>query len=291
VATRSPAADIVVETDPEAMRRRVLAVAANGTQVGFVPTMGALHAGHESLVRRAASECGAVAVSIFVNPTQFGPREDFARYPRPFEADLERLRAGRVDWVFVPSADAIYPPGDATRIHVAGPAERWEGAFRPGHFDGVATVVAKLFAIVPAATAYFGEKDWQQCAVIRRMVADLMLPVRIVVCPTVREPDGLAMSSRNAYLSPEDRRRAAAIPASLERAAGAWVRGDAAAHIEEEARGWLSEAGFTVDYWRIVCEESLEPIDEAASGGAPRILVACRLGVTRLIDNRGLARR
>ena len=282
-----------IETDPLSMRARVAEAVRGGMRVGFVPTMGALHAGHGSLVARAADECDAVAVSIFVNPTQFGPREDYSQYPRTFEADCDLLRPLGVRWVFAPTAEGMYPPGDATRVQVAGPAERWEGAFRPGHFDGVATVVAKLLSAVPATRAYFGEKDWQQCAVIRRMAADLLLPTEIIVCPTVREADGLAMSSRNAYLSPAERSRAAAIARSLDHGAGLWGGGGEVGEIERTARASLASLGFEVDYWSIVCEESLVPLVELPAAGAvkPRIITACRLGSTRLIDNRGLPPR
>jgi pantoate--beta-alanine ligase len=187
--------------DPAAVREAVLAARATGRRVGFVPTMGALHAGHASLVERAARECDDVAVSIFVNPTQFAPGEDFDRYPRSLAADLAILEPLGVRWVFAPEPAAVYPPGDATRIVVDGPATGFEGAIRPGHFAGVATVVCRLFLAVPADAAYFGAKDWQQTLVVKRMVRDLGLPIAIEVCPTVREPDGLAMSSRNAYLS------------------------------------------------------------------------------------------
>ncbi len=290
----TPTQPLVFESDPVAMRARVAEALRGGLRVGFVPTMGALHAGHDSLVARATGECDAVAVSIFVNPTQFGPREDYSRYPRTFEADCGRLRPLGVRWVFTPSVEGMYPAGDATRVHVAGPADRWEGAFRPGHFDGVATVVAKLLSAVPATKAYFGEKDWQQSAVIRRMAADLLLPTEIVVCPTVREADGLAMSSRNVYLSAPERSRAAAIARSLERGSELWDRGVEAGEIERAARESLVELGFEVDYWSIVCEDSLVPgveLPAAAGGVRPRIITACRLGSTRLIDNRGLSPR
>ena len=178
-------------TDPLRMRSLVLEARAAGRRVGFVPTMGALHAGHASLVERAARECNDVAVSIFINPTQFGPQEDFTRYPRTRAADCALLEPIGTRWIYAPEVSAVYPPGDATRIVVGGPALRFEGALRPGHFDGVATVVCRLLQAVPATTAYFGAKDWQQTLVVRRMVTDLGLPVEIVVCPTVREADGL----------------------------------------------------------------------------------------------------
>jgi pantoate--beta-alanine ligase len=296
----SPSAPAAVEkprlvADPAAVRAEVLAARAAGRRIGFVPTMGALHAGHLALVERAAAECDEVAVSIFVNPTQFGPGEDFDRYPRPLSADLDTLGqcsrevAGRrVRWVFVPPVEAIYPPGHATRLVVEGPAAGFEGAIRPGHFSGVATVVCRLFQAVPANAAYFGAKDWQQTLVVRRMVADLGLPIEIVVCPTVREPDGLALSSRNASLSPADRRRATALAESLTAAAAAWEAGLDVGPIEAAMRRCLGDRGLAVDYAAVVDAESLSAV---APGRDAVALVAGRLGVTRLIDNRLLPAR
>ncbi len=282
-------------TDPSVVRAAVLAARAAGRRVGFVPTMGALHAGHLALVERAAAECDDVAVSIFVNPAQFGPGEDFERYPRPLAADLDALgrcsreAAGhRVRWVFAPEPEAIYPPGHATRVVVEGPAAGFEGAIRPGHFSGVATVVCRLFQVVPATAAYFGAKDWQQTLVVRRMVADLGLPIEIVVCPTVREPDGLALSSRNAYLSPADRRRATALAESLAGAAAAWEAGHEIGVIEATMRRCLEAGGLAVDYAALVDAESLSAV---APGRDAVVLVAGRLGSTRLIDNRLLPAR
>lgn len=273
---------------PAAMREAVSAARAAGRRVGFVPTMGALHAGHVSLVERAARECDDVAVSIFVNPTQFGPGEDYGRYPRTLDADLALLAPHGVRWVYAPDAAAVYPPDDATRVVVAGPAEGFEGAIRPGHFTGVATVVCRLLLAVPADVAYFGAKDWQQTLVVRRMVRDLGLPVTIVVCPTVREADGLALSSRNAYLSAAERSRATALFASLERAEDAWRAGADVAAIEAAMRGPLMAAGMALDYATVVDAESLQP----PQPGRPAVaLVAGRLGTTRLIDNRELPPR
>jgi pantoate--beta-alanine ligase len=269
-------------------RAEVLAARAAGRRVGFVPTMGALHAGHLALVARAAAECDLVAVSIFVNPTQFGAGEDFDRYPRPLAADLAALSGAGVRWVLVPSVEAIYPPGHATRIEVDGPAAGFEGAARPGHFSGVATVVCRLFQAVPADAAYFGAKDWQQTLVVKRMVRDLGLPIEVVVCPTVREPDGLALSSRNAYLSPADRLRAVALSESLGLAAAMWPTGASVAAIEDAMRGRLAAHGVAVDYAAVVAAESLEPACDTATAIA---LVAGRLGSTRLIDNRLLPPR
>ena len=275
--------------DPERMRALVVEARAAGRRVGFVPTMGALHAGHASLVARAAGECDDVAVSIFVNPTQFGPQEDFARYPRTLAADTALLAPHGVRWIYAPEVSAIYPPGDATRIVVGGPAVRFEGERRPGHFDGVATVVCRLFLSVPAHVAYFGAKDWQQTLVVRRMVLDLGLPIEIVVCPTVREADGLAMSSRNAYLSAADRTRAVALSESLRQAEQLWAAGADPAAIEQMMRKTMEARGVVVDYAAIADPESLQPL---AAGAARAVaLVAGRLGTTRLIDNRELSAR
>jgi len=278
-----------VVSDPLEIRGAVLAARVAGRRIGFVPTMGSLHAGHLALVERAAAECDDVAVSIFVNPTQFGPGEDFERYPRPLAADLEavsrcsREAAGhRVRWVFAPEPAAIYPPGHATRVVVQGPAAGFEGAIRPGHFSGVATVVCRLFQAVPADAAYFGAKDWQQTLVVKRMVADLGLPIEIVVCPTVREADGLALSSRNAYLSATDRRRATALAESLAAAAGLWRDGAALPVVEAAMRRHLEDRGLAIDYAAVVDAGSLGPV---GVGRAAVALVAARLGATRLIDN------
>lgn len=282
------AAAIVAAADPASVRAEVLAARAAGRRVGFVPTMGALHDGHLALVDRAAAECDDVAVSIFVNPTQFGPGEDFERYPRPLATDLAALASRRVRWVLVPPVEAIYPAGDATRIVVEGPALGFEGEVRPGHFTGVATVVFRLLQAVPADVAYFGAKDWQQTLVVKRMVRDLGVPVEIVVCPTVRERDGLAMSSRNAYLAPADRRRAVALSESLTTATTGWAAGRPAAEIAASMRATLEAAGVVVDYATVVDAESLAA---AVDGRAAVALVAGRLGATRLIDNRLLPAR
>jgi pantoate--beta-alanine ligase len=274
--------------DPATVREGVLAARGSGRRVGFVPTMGALHAGHASLVERAARECDDVAVSIFVNPTQFAPGEDFDRYPRSLAADLDLLAPLGVRWVYAPAAAAVYPPGDATRIVVEGPAGGFEGAIRPGHFSGVATVVCRLLLAVPADVAYFGAKDWQQTLVVKRMVRDLGLPVTVAVCPTVREADGLAMSSRNRYLAAEDRERAGALFAGLERAEAAWRQGDDVPAVEAALRGPLTAARLAIDYAAVVDAESLGPVRPTAPAVA---LVAARLGTTRLIDNRELPPR
>ena len=275
--------------DPDRMRALVEQARAAGRRVGFVPTMGALHAGHASLVANATAACDDVAVSIFVNPTQFGPHEDFTRYPRTLAADAALLEPHGVRWIYVPEVSAVYPPGDVTRIVVGGPAVRFEGERRPGHFDGVATVVCKLFLTVPADAAYFGAKDWQQTLVVKRMVRDLGMPIEIIVCPTVREADGLAMSSRNVYLSAADRLRAVALSESLAQAERMWSAGAASAAIERRMRETMEAVGVDVDYAALADPESLEPL----AADAPRAvaLVAGRLGSTRLIDNRELSVR
>lgn len=275
-------------TDPVTIRDEVFAARATGRTVGFVPTMGSLHAGHLSLVEQATGECDDVVVSIFVNPTQFGPGEDFERYPRALDRDLASLSPRSVRWVFAPTEHAMYPEGAATRVVVEGPACGYEGTIRPGHFSGVATVVCRLFVSVPANRAYFGAKDWQQTLVVKRMIRDLGLPVEVIVCPTVREPDGLAMSSRNAYLSPEDRARAVALSESLAEAASRWDRGAKASEIEAAMRHTLESRGIAVDYAAIADAESLGPV---GSGQRAVALVAGRLGTTRLIDNRLLPPR
>jgi pantoate--beta-alanine ligase len=249
-----------------------------GRPLALVPTMGALHAGHLALLQ-AAPAGAAVAASIFVNPLQFAPSEDLTRYPRDEAGDLAKLEAAGCALVWLPDVATMYPPGTATTIEVAGPAERWEGAVRPGHFRGVATVVARLFGQVRPDSACFGEKDWQQLQVVRRMVADLPLPVRIIGVRTVREPDGLAMSSRNRFLGPEDRARAPALPRILERTA---ARGASAAALDD-ARAALADAGFTVDYVALVDGTSLMPLDAPRDGA--RLIAAARLGGVRLLDN------
>jgi len=275
--------------DPQRMHQDVRAARDSGRRIGFVPTMGALHAGHVSLVERAAAECDGVVVSIFVNPTQFGPGEDFTRYPRSLDADIAAVAGRGATWIFAPAADTIYPPGWATRIVVDGPARRFEGELRPGHFSGVATVVCRLFLAVPADAAYFGAKDWQQTLVVRQMVRDLGLPIEIAVCPTIREPDGLAMSSRNAYLSADERSRAPALHESLLIAERAWLEGDDVAAIEQAMRTHLATRGIAVDYSAIVDRESLDPLSDTDAKAIA--LVAGRLGTTRLIDNHSLPPR
>ena len=254
--------------------------------IGFVPTMGALHAGHFSLIDTARRECGFVVVSIFVNPTQFGPNEDYERYPRPLEQDLAGCESHGVDLVFVPTVEQMYPAGFSTTVRVSGVTEMMEGQFRPGHFDGVCTVVAKLFSIVGADVAYFGAKDYQQAVVIKRMVADLNLPIRIVVCPTVREKDGLAMSSRNTYLNKHERAQAVSLYESLQLAEQLIRNGQRnAKEIIRAVRRHLAEHAplGKIDYVAVVDPESLQPVDEIKDDVV--IALAVRFPSARLIDN------
>ena len=253
--------------------------------LGLVPTMGALHAGHLSLVDRARAECATVVATIFVNPAQFGPAEDLDRYPRPLQHDLAALERAGVDVAFVPSVDEMYGDGDATKVRVGGPALPFEGEARPGHFDGVATVVTKLLMQSAPDRAYFGRKDGQQLAVVRRLVADLHIPVEVVAVPTVREPDGLAVSSRNVYLSPEQRAAAPAVYRALAATRDRFRAGTQAREtLESGCRALLeSEPRIdAVDYVAVVDPDTMEPW----GGKAPAMLaVAVRMGDVRLIDN------
>lgn len=255
-----------------------------GEKIALVPTMGALHAGHMALVDAAARRAARVVATIFVNPMQFGAGEDLDRYPRQEAEDLRLLETHGCELVWLPTADQLYPPGFSTVVTVSGVSERWDGAARPGHFAGVATVVAKLFAAVRPDIALFGEKDFQQLAVIRRMAVDLGLGVEVVGVPTVRDGDGLALSSRNAYLSADERARAQALPRALERAREDLLDGGAVGDALDEAKRTLSEAGFgPIDYVALVDAASLEPVDEVV--GEMRLIAAATLGSTRLIDN------
>jgi len=267
------------------MRAASRAARLAGKRIALVPTMGALHEGHLSLVRAARAGSDVVAASIFVNPTQFGPNEDLAKYPRSFERDCQLLESEGVDFVFAPSVEEMYPVGEATWVTVDGLSEKLDGKSRPGHFRGVTTVVSKLFHIVEPDRAFFGQKDAAQVANIRRMVRDLNLPVEIVVCPIVREPDGLAMSSRNAYLNPEDRKRALVLRRSLERVNGLVKQGERdAAKLASAGREEITrESGVRLDYFEIVNPDTLEPVADI-SGGA-LAAVAAYVGTTRLIDN------
>ncbi|MBI3979224.1 MAG: pantoate--beta-alanine ligase [Chloroflexi bacterium] len=258
--------------------------------IGFVPTMGYLHEGHLSLVRRARAECATVLMSIFVNPTQFGPSEDFGRYPRDLDRDLAMAKAESADVVFVPEVEAIYPPGFATFVEVERLTRRWEGERRPGHFRGVATVVTKLLNLACADAAYFGEKDYQQLQVVRRLIADLAIPTRIVGCPTVREPDGLALSSRNVYLGPADRQRATVLFRALRRAQETVDAGRVdRASIEQAMADCFAEAGVRLDYAAIVDPATLEPVETVEDEA--RVVIAAFVGGVRLIDNGPLVRR
>jgi len=256
-------------------------------RLALVPTMGALHAGHLALIEEANRRADKVAASIFVNPLQFGAGEDLDRYPRREADDARMLEEAGCDLLWLPSVGDIYPDGFATKISVAGVSERWEGEARPGHFDGVATVVAKLLLSVGPDVALFGEKDFQQLAVIRQMVRDLAIPVEIVGVPTVREHDGLALSSRNAYLSTDERSRAVALPQALRAARDGIVGGVPVAAALRDAKQALVDGGFLkIDYLALVDAGTLEPLGEAR--GTMRLIAAAQMGTTRLIDNLAL---
>jgi pantoate--beta-alanine ligase len=266
------------------LRRQVRIWRAAGESIGLVPTMGALHEGHLSLIRRARTLTDRVCVTLFVNPTQFGPNEDFAVYPRDEAGDLAKIESAGADLAFLPSVAEMYPLGDSTRVSVAGIGEVLEGEYRPGFFTGVATVVTKLLLQALPDVAVFGEKDFQQLQVIRRFVGDLHIPVRIEGAPTVRETDGLALSSRNAYLSAEERRIAPALNRAIRAVADAVAGGADAEGEERRAVASLLAAGFaSVDYVAVRDPETFGPWTERAHPG--RVLTAARLGRTRLIDN------
>ena len=263
---------------------RAAAQMRRGGRLALVPTMGALHSGHLALVEEAQRRADRIAASIFVNPLQFGAGEDLERYPRREAEDAEILEKAGCDLLWMPSVGDIYPEGFVTRVSVGGVSERWEGEVRPGHFDGVATVVAKLLLAVGPHVALFGEKDFQQLAVIRRMVADLAIPVEIVGVPTAREANGLALSSRNAYLTDEERHQALALPRALEAARAAILSGTGVPEVLEEARKSLQSGGFSrLDYFALVDAVTLEPLD--APQGEMRLIAAAVIGSTRLIDN------
>jgi len=265
-----------LRSSSEALRRRFGSLA-------LVPTMGALHDGHRALVKTAVDSGAGVVASIFVNPLQFNPNEDLSRYPRDEAGDLAALRASGCHLVWLPDVATMYPAEGATTITVAGPAEQWEGTARPGHFRGVATVCAKLFGQVRADRAYFGEKDWQQLQVVRRMVADLHLPLEIVAVPTVREADGLAMSSRNRFLNNGDRVIAPRLHAILNATATSFSCGQSVDAALADARRDLTEAGFSLDYLALVDGLTMAALSRMAPGA--RLIIAARLGAVRLIDN------
>lgn len=256
-----------------------------GKSLGLVPTMGALHEGHLSLVRAARASSDVVTASIFVNPTQFGPDEDLAKYPRSLERDCELLEREGVQLLFTPSADQMYPAGDVTWVTVEGMSEKLDGRSRPGHFRGVTTVLSKLFHIVEPDVAFFGQKDAAQVALIRRMVRDLNLPLKIIICPIVREPDGLAMSSRNAYLNPEQRQQALVLRRSLLRAQELAEHGEVNAIklISAGRDEFAREPKVRLDYFEVVDPDTLDPLP--AISGHALIAVAAYVGSTRLIDN------
>jgi pantoate--beta-alanine ligase len=258
---------------------------AEGRSVGLVPTMGALHEGHLSLVRAAKAACDSVTASIFVNPTQFGPNEDFALYPRTFDADCELLASEGVKVVFAPAPEEMYPPGAATFVEVEGLSQRLDGNSRPAHFRGVATIVAKLLIAAEPDRAFFGQKDAAQVSVLRRMIADLGLPVKLVVCPIVREPDGLAMSSRNRYLNTEERQQALVLRRALDSVESAVATGERSSNalISVAQATFASEPEVRVDYIAAVDWATLEPVETAQPGTL--FAIAAWVGKTRLIDN------
>lgn len=276
---------IVIRTGAE-IRARVRDAQRAGQRVGLVPTMGALHPGHLSLVDAAREECEVVVATVFVNPTQFAPHEDFDRYPRNLERDAALLGERQCDFVFAPSVDEMYPKGFETSVEVGSVADSLEGEHRPTHFTGVATVVLKLLNLVPADAAYFGRKDYQQTLVVDQLIRDLNLPTQLRICPTVRESDGLAMSSRNAYLSTDERRRAVALPESLALASQMVDTGERNVSTLRTAMENLLRqvGGIDLDYIAFVRAGTMEPVDSIASTTV--VLIAARVGKTRLIDNR-----
>jgi pantoate--beta-alanine ligase len=273
-----------IETIAE-MKSACRAATRAGKTLGLVPTMGALHEGHLSLVRASKSQCDVTAVSIFVNPLQFGPTEDLEKYPRTLERDTTLLRELGVDFVYVPTVEEMYPPGAKTYVDVSDLSNKLDGGSRPGHFRGVSTVVCKLFEIIRPERAFFGQKDAAQVALLRKMARDLDMDVEIVVCPIVRESDGLAMSSRNAYLNPEQRKQALVLSRSLQQVKAAVASGelDAAKLAEIGKQTIASEPAAKLDYFAIVDADTLEPLDRVSKGTL--VAVAAWVGTTRLIDN------
>jgi pantoate--beta-alanine ligase len=274
-----------VARDLETLRACVDELRAGGKSVALVPTMGALHAGHLALVAAARRMAQACVASIFVNPLQFAAHEDLGRYPRTEAADIDALRGAGCDLAWMPTPEIMYPPGEGTTVEVRGPAEGWEGTQRPGHFRGVATVCTKLFCQVGAEVAVFGEKDWQQLQVVRRVVRDLGLPIRIAGVPTVREGDGLAMSSRNRFLAPAERSLAPRLFGEMRRAAEAIGAGAPVPEALAEGARALGAAGFGVDYLALVEGETMRALPELPPSGSARLVAAARLGSVRLLDN------
>jgi pantoate--beta-alanine ligase len=272
---------------PDAFRAACDEARARGARIGLVPTMGALHEGHLALVREARKHASFVAVSIFVNPTQFGPNEDFSRYPRDLQGDVAKLATAGADAVFAPDARAMYPDGDQTRVRVGSLADPLCGAFRPGHFEGVATVVSKLFALVGPSVAVFGKKDYQQLAILRRIARDLFFPITVVGFPIVREKDGLAMSSRNAYLTADQRARALGLSRGLGAAWRAFGAGERdAGALRQLVRAKVDEVADSIDYVEITDADDLAPLTPGSRiGSRALVAIACRIGATRLIDN------
>jgi pantoate--beta-alanine ligase len=276
---------LIANTIAELRHARATLISGPSQHLGLVPTMGALHEGHRSLLQRAQQECAVTAATIFVNPLQFAPTEDLARYPRTFEADCAMLEAEGIDLLFAPTVEEMYPDNAVTLIEVAGIEDRLDGATRPGHFRGVATVVAKLFHIVGPSHAYFGQKDAAQLAVLRQMVRNLNFPLEFIACPTVRDPDGLALSSRNRFLTPEERTHALRLPQTLRHITAQIEAGrrDSAALLKEGLALLASEPAITLDYLALVDPDTLLPVEVAATGSL--IAVSARVGSTRLIDN------
>jgi pantoate--beta-alanine ligase len=276
---------MIVANTIDAVRQAVKEARSRGLSIGLVPTMGALHAGHVSLIRAARQESGFVVVSIFVNPIQFGPTEDLQRYPRPLTQDLQACEEHKVDLVFVPEAGVMYPPGFRTAVEVQELQDLLCGASRPGHFRGVATVVMKLFNIVQPDLAYFGQKDAQQARIIRQIVTDLNVPIRVQICPIVREPDGLALSSRNQYLNSAQRERARVLYQTLEEVRKRVEKGERDARVVREvlASRIAATPGAVLDYAAVVDADSLKPITRLK--GEVLVALAVKFGTTRLIDN------
>jgi len=272
-------------TTRQQLREAIQTYRQRGKSIGLVPTMGALHEDHLTLVDASRSECDATVVTIFVNPTQFGPGEDFAAYPRDLATDLAALGRRGADLVFAPSEEELYGPHHATYVEPGGAAETLEGAARPGHFRGVATIVLKLFNLVAADVAFFGQKDYQQTLVVRQLVRDFDVPIAIRVCPIVRQHDQLAMSSRNAYLTPAERRQALSLWRGLERAEALYAAGErSAATIAAAVRNEMAQGGVVVDYVALVENGTVTPVEKV--DGPTVVLVAGKVGKTRLIDNR-----